>query len=165
MASTKDNCGTYELSLCFDCEKATDPTACPWVARFSPIPGWVATPTKTGSRLWPVDSFHIEYCPLFKRDACAGGMFWDDDAKAREFPEGSVAALALQIINRAVLDWKLLKFGKRVYYYTSGETIYRYDLLEFFFSDYFEELLKFVSERSPAQVRESLGITDNMKHM
>lgn len=41
--------------------------SCSWHQRFEPVDGWTATPTKiyNQGRL-PLDSFHVDVCPLYK---------------------------------------------------------------------------------------------------
>ena len=57
-------------NICFDCKNACG--GCSWSARFEPVPGWTATPTrfkyfdKAKNTKW-TDTFHITECPEFIR--------------------------------------------------------------------------------------------------
>ena len=66
--------GKAKHTLCWDCEKATGGSDCPWANEFKPVPGWKATPTmvmvttqtlKRAEKL--SSSFLVHDCPLFKR--------------------------------------------------------------------------------------------------
>ena len=52
-------------TLCWDCENAVG--RCSWSKDFKPIDGWTAeyVPDK--------DSYYVEACPQFQRDAYGGG--------------------------------------------------------------------------------------------
>ena len=58
-------------SLCWNCKKATG--GCSWAEALKPINGWTATYIKkTSSR--PYDTYMVEGCPEFIRDAFDGGL-------------------------------------------------------------------------------------------
>lgn len=68
-------------TLCWDCENAVEPEICPWCGSGSPVPGWVAEPTfiKANYVAKYKDSYVVEYCPLFKRDAVKWGRrYWKE---------------------------------------------------------------------------------------
>lgn len=67
--------GNFEFkpTLCWNCAKATNQEACPWVRDFTPVPGWTAEPTHHEG-FYAYDSYRVIKCPLFARDACRGGL-------------------------------------------------------------------------------------------
>lgn len=48
---------------CWTCERAYG--GCPWSQSFSPVPGWIASPTLVNG-VYP--SYRITYCPLYTGD-------------------------------------------------------------------------------------------------
>lgn len=151
-------------TLCFDCGNATNPDVCPWVRDGTPVQGWTAKPTVIG-RSYKFDSYRVEGCPLFWRDGHSGGLVEDLFGRKRRVTidgDDSIK-LAAAICARAVEDWKFLGYGalKSVPYY--GDRLYREELIEFFFSPWFEKLLGSFSERTPEQIRRYIHITDDMR--
>ena len=72
MSNKIDRCNKAP-TLCWCCENATS-NYCPWVEKGDPVPGWRATPTKIKQNGRVVcDSYHVNSCPMFKRDATNGG--------------------------------------------------------------------------------------------
>lgn len=60
-------------TLCWDCAKATN-NFCPWAESGKPVDGWKAAPTTIKQNGHVVaHSYHVIYCPMFKRDAEYGG--------------------------------------------------------------------------------------------
>lgn len=64
MSSRKD-------TICCKCKwSAGKDKKCPWAAKFEPVPGWEATPTKVRADVKSVhktiDSFIVHECPLFE---------------------------------------------------------------------------------------------------
>ena len=65
MLKTKNN---KQETICWECAKACG--ECPWSdGSFTPVDGWVATPTKVKCRYKIIDSYLVEKCPLFISDA------------------------------------------------------------------------------------------------
>ena len=56
-------------SLCWDCRRATG--FCAWSARLKPVKGWTAEKVKVGT---PLETYMVQECPLFERDAILGGQ-------------------------------------------------------------------------------------------
>lgn len=151
-------------SKCFDCGNATNPDACPWVRDFTPVPGWEADETTVG-RTHTFQSFRVRECPLFWRDAHKAGLEEDVFGRKRHVTiDGEdTVKLASAICTRAVEDWKFLQYGalQSIPYY--GDRIYRDEIIEFFFSEWFTRLLGCFSQRTPAQIRKAIGITEDMR--
>ena len=59
--------GSPSDTLCWQCKKATDASACPWVYDFTPVPGWTATETNTKFKTIGNGSYNITACPLFEK--------------------------------------------------------------------------------------------------
>lgn len=60
-------------TLCWDCANATN-NFCPWAESGKPVDGWKAVPTTIKQNGHVVaHSYHVMYCPMFKRDAEYGG--------------------------------------------------------------------------------------------
>ena len=75
--------GKFTPSLCWDCKRAC--CGCSWSQSFTPIRGWVATPTKLklhNERGVKTPKFTTTYvvheCPQFERDATGFGMKWTE---------------------------------------------------------------------------------------
>ena len=66
--------GTVNYTLCWDCAKATDPEACPWVGRFEPVPNWWAKETIINNTGTKTPSYLVIRCALFERDADNHGL-------------------------------------------------------------------------------------------
>lgn len=58
----------FRHSLCWDCKNAVT-LGCSWADRFEPVPGWTAEATKKKTFGVLVDSYRVEACPEFIRDA------------------------------------------------------------------------------------------------
>ena len=58
------------MTLCWDCARACG--GCEWSRAVDPepVPGWTARPTVNGNG---TESYLVEDCPLFERDAWDGG--------------------------------------------------------------------------------------------
>lgn len=56
------------INICIDCKRAYGD--CPWSARYEPVPGWTATPTRrrstAGDKRVIIESYKITACPLFE---------------------------------------------------------------------------------------------------
>lgn len=76
MTDARD-CFTKKPTLCWDCANCTG--GCSWSTEFIPVKGWVATPTHSQY----FDSFIVESCPLFDRDAYRGGELRLRDKKLK----------------------------------------------------------------------------------
>ena len=153
-------------SLCLDCANANRPWRCSWVANFTPVEGWVAEPTQLYKPPTHYDSFDVKECPLFVRDAIFGGKAWDVDSTERtpvRLDAKDVVALAEAIVEKAVADWKFIEYGQmKDKIHSNGTAIWRDELLEFFFSGWFEILLASFSQHSPEQIRSYIRITEDM---
>ena len=167
MSKSSKKIGKPCISLCLDCESATKPWRCPWVKNFTPIEGWEATPTQLYKPPMHYDSFDVKSCPLFVRDAVGGGRDWIETREERapiKVDNRDTVTLAEAIIERAVMDWKYIEYGQMEdKIHSNGTAIWKDELLEFFFSSWFECLLASFSQHSPEQIRRFLQITDNMK--
>ena len=154
-------------SLCLDCANATKPWRCPWVNNFTPIEGWVAEPTQLYKPPAHYESFDVKSCPSFVRDAYGGGRSWDDVDGNRvhtKVDNRDTVTLAEAIIEQAVRDWKYIDYGQlgdKIH--SNGTAIWRDELLEFFFSSWFEVLLASFSPHSAEQIRRMIRITDDMR--
>jgi hypothetical protein len=60
---------TISGSKCWDCAKYN--SGCSWAENFTPIEGWVATPTKNA---YGIESYTVYDCPEFVRDAYNSGL-------------------------------------------------------------------------------------------
>jgi len=153
-----------ETSLCWDCRNCTKPEVCSWANDFTPVKGWTAIPTTVGG-YHPFDSYLVKECPLFSRAAFSGGQTRDLFVKADylEIDDQDAENLAEAIIERAIEDWKFLEYGNLDNITFSGSRIKRSELLEFFFSPWFEQLLASFTDIPPNKIREHIKITDKMK--
>jgi len=162
--SAKEN--PNDFTLCWCCGNATKPKRCPWANNFTPVKDWEAIPTKIKFKLFGrtiiSDSYKVIRCPLFSRDSVNGGQKETIKRKVLRDDEDATE-LASAILERAVMDWQSLKYGKLAMIVAEGKELKRSDMLEFFFSDWFESLLAPVTEYSPGQIRKFLYITDDMR--
>ena len=154
-------------TICWCCENATNSKACPWADRAEPVPGWVADDhfikLHSGSRVYRSHSFIVKECPLFKRDAFWGGsekMWGAKSAADTEYAD--LTEIAAAIIIQAVYDWQDLECGKldKLARYKK-DTLYKDELLRFFFSGYFESLCHHVTKAyEPWEFRAALHIRE-----
>ena len=73
-------------TCCWDCANATNPNnVCSWAWSLKPVEGWTAKPT---TREGGYKSYLVIECPLFKRDAYAGGTKRLNDPLYAEFEKG-----------------------------------------------------------------------------
>ena len=155
---------SYKHTLCWDCKNSTKPWNCPWVENFTPVKGWLATPTSVG-KYYNYDSFYVTSCPRFERGSFCGGLA--EDAFGKQEPaqveEKDCGTLAEAIIERAVEDWKFLEYGALEEIVFCGGRIFKTELLEFFFSEWFEQLLESFTERTPQNIRRYLKIKEDMR--
>jgi hypothetical protein len=71
----------------------------------------------------------------------------------------SLKSLSAAILTTAVEDWKTLDYGKSKYgKIVNGETVDRDEMLEFFFSDDFKNLVRTATNYTPVQIRRALKI-------
>jgi hypothetical protein len=68
--------------------------------------------------------------------------------------------LAFGIIERAVIDWRALDYGRLAEVMVDGEAINRKETCEFFFSDWFKDLCN-VTQFTPEQIRSFLHIPED----
>lgn len=152
-------------SLCLDCQNSTRPDICSWARDFTPVKGWNAVPTRHGG-FAPFDSYRVISCPKFKRGSLSGGTAKDIFCGKQEptkIDDEGAKNLASAIICRYVEDWKYLEYGALDNLYFCGEQLYRSSILQFFASQWFEDLLGLVSPGTdPNKVCEALHITKTM---
>lgn len=157
--------GGQTFTLCLDCGNSTNPDACPWVRDGTPVQDWEATPTVVG-RGYTYESYHVTECPSFWRDAHSGGQEWNIFGRKPEktkVDESDGVKLASAICVRAVEDWKALGNGAIEFASVGGQKVTRKEMLEFFFSPWFELLLGSFSQRTPKQIRTYIGIEEDMR--
>lgn len=157
-------------TLCWDCKHATDINYCPWVRDGTPVEGWWARSKAIQYLIYPqdapaftreIDSYCVICCPLFDRDSFSAGLL-PMEKKRTEYKyadSSDIKALCAAIITQAIADWNKLdrgRFAKALA--ADGQTIKRDEVVEFFYSAFFEEILDAVSSLTPAKVREELGI-------
>lgn len=150
-------------TLCLDCRNATKPWVCPWAENATPVKGWRAKKTVVGNS-YTYDSYLVTDCPLFHRDGHRGGQEQDlFGAKERiSLDDQDTVNLAEAICERAVEDWFGLERGKLEYANVTGTRVWRNELIEFFFSEWFTVLLGSFTERPAQQIREMIGVTEDM---
>ena len=151
-------------TLCWDCKNSTKPWKCPWVEKSDTVAGWIAKPTSVG-KFYNYSSYQVVDCPQFVRDSFSGGMEWDVFGKKEPvtLEDEDCGTLAEAIIERAVEDWKFLEYGALEEIVFCGGRIFKSEILEFFFSDWFEHLLESFTERTPQNIRRYLHITESMR--
>lgn len=151
-------------TLCWECKNATRPWNCPWVEKFGEVEGWMAKPTNVG-KFYNYESFHVIDCPKFKRDSFLGGTEWNLFGKreSTSLDDEDCQTLAEAICERAVEDWKFLDYGLLDEIAFCGGRIFKSELLEFFFSEWFESLLESFTERTPQNIRRYLKIKESMR--
>lgn len=74
--------------------------------------------------------------------------------------ERNTLDLAFGIIERAVIDWRALDYGRLAEVMVDGELVSRKDTCEFFFSDWFIDLCN-VTQFTPEQIRGFLHIPED----
>lgn len=151
-------------SLCWDCRNSTKPWKCPWVRDFTPVKGWTALKTYNDPK-FGVTSYNVYACPLFSRDAHGGGQVKDMfGAKEKIYiDDDGLKRLATAIIQQYVEDWKFLEYGALDGVMFRGSRIWRYNIIRFFGSAWFQDLLDATGlEVSTDQVCKALQITDEM---
>ena len=165
-------------TLCWDCAKSCRVGLCSWVDKGEPVEGWWAndstvlyqnkynSPTGSVYEYRREDkSYEVIACPGFVRNSYRGGLFEKQNQKNRfEITvdrNKDARALAAAILLRAVSDWKALD-GLECICMPDGDQIKACELREFFFSDWFAELLRLVSNRSSAAVRKELGVRESI---
>lgn len=152
-------------TLCWDCKNCTNPTVCSWARDLTPVNGWKAKKTTLSTRYHPFDSFLVEECPLFERDAFGGGhtenLFGKKESVSLD--DNDVANLASAIIERMIEDWRFLDCGKLNNITFCGSRIRKKDCVEFFFSPWFETLLAAVTDITPDQVRRAIGVPEYLR--
>ena len=83
-------------TLCESCGRACG--ECSWTGgTFTPVNGWKAKPTKIrmGTRI--IDSYHVESCPMFKKD--------DPNRYVDKIVDESLGPLIFAILNRMITDY------------------------------------------------------------
>ena len=93
-------------------------------------------------------------------DNGSGAVAHCGSGKARRSVNRDTLDLAFGIIERAVLDWKALEYGRRAECVVDGELVARSETVEFFFSDWFYSLCN-VTQFTPEQIRGFLHIQDD----
>ena len=74
-----------------------------------------------------------------------------------------VRTLSREIIISAVKDWDALGRGAKKYAVVAGVTVDREELVDFFYSEFFNELVKASTSRSPKEVRRAIGLYADTK--
>lgn len=153
-----------DITLCWDCRHAADPS-CPWVGDGKPVDGWNAIPTtiKTGGVITP--TVKVLDCPRFERDSFKGGQ--EDCLLGRkhkvEIDGNDAKNLAAAIIARYADDWRFLNYGELDDLYYCGSQLNRSEILHFFGSQWFGDLLELASPNTdPTTIWADLKITDSM---
>lgn len=163
-----------DQTLCWDCALATDVDKCPWATNGKPVDGWWAKKNKIRyttvdmigkKHTTETDSYTVILCPLFKRDSFRGGMHKDDRRKRRDVLEtpsqSDVRALASAIICQAVTDWeRTQRGGLRKIVSPENITVKSDELIRFFNSRFFEQMLEFVTDVEPSLAREALDVPE-----
>ena len=72
----------YPETLCWDCQRAVK--QCPWSARFQPVPGWDAEPTRIATAFGTIPSFHVKSCPMHVPDPEGSNEEEDDGEEIEE---------------------------------------------------------------------------------
>lgn len=112
-----------------------------------------------------MDSYLVKSCPLFERGSFKGGMV-EDCFGAKQKAKVSVSevhSLACAIIERYVLDWKILEYGALSDLIIGSFRITRVGILKFFASQWFGDLLAIaLPDREPPEIWEALRITPAM---
>lgn len=151
-------------SLCWDCKNCTKPSICSWARDFTPVKGWLAEPTRLGGA-YPMDSYLVKDCPLFSRGSFKGGSV-EDLFGAKQHASitlQEVHPLACAIIERYVLDWKMLEYGALSDLLVGSQRITRVGILKFFASQWFGDLLSIaLPDRDPPEIWEALKMTPSM---
>lgn len=154
-----------DITLCWDCRNATNPWVCPWVRNGTPVKGWAANQTviKTGKVI--TDTFKVLECPLFKRDSFKGGQeecLFGEKRKV-EIDGEDAKNLAVAIISRYAEDWRFLNYGELDDLYYCGSQLNRREILRFFGSQWFGDLLELAAPSvDPPTVWAELKITEQM---
>lgn len=141
---SKSGANSMDWSLCWDCRNATRPMVCSWARDFTPVKGWKATPTRIGNYC-PYESYLVRECPLFQRGSYKGGLVEDSFSPKEpptELDNKDMKNLACVIIERAVDDWKALDYGKLKDLYHVGGRAKRKELMEFFWSYTFDDMVE-----------------------
>ena len=155
-----------DTTLCWDCENATDINKCPWACNNTPVDGWWARPTQVrmyrGNDHRMEDSYCVIMCPLFERDGWRGGVYKHDTLTKqvlKDVTNMDIRAIAAAIIKQQIEDWEILDRGKRAKAIPlGGKVVNTSESIKFFNSTWFATLLAAVSESSPEEVREMLGV-------
>lgn len=157
-------------TLCWDCKHSTDINRCPWIRDCTPVDGWWARSKVIRYRIYPPDapaytreteSYCVICCPKFERESFGAGLvpLEKKHTQYKDAQNADIKALCAAIITQAIMDWRKLdngRFAKALA--ADGNTIKREEVIQFFYSNYFEEMLDAVSSLTPKQVREELGI-------
>lgn len=73
--------------------------------------------------------------------------------------------LTYVILERAVEDWKALEYGRRAEVIIDKELVEREEVVEFFFSKWFEVLCQAALPYTPAQVRRYIKMPENIREI
>ena len=152
-------------SLCWDCENCTKPNVCSWVRDFTPVDGWRAKKTRLGGA-YPMDSYLVIECPLFNRSSYGAGMATDimcGREDSFDLSNDDLKAISCAIIERYVEDWKFIDYGEKDNINYCGGVLKRKEILEFFISEWFADLLDATGlPIMPEQVWSALKITPQL---
>ena len=137
------------MSKCGRCiHAAAGDKTCPWHTMFKPVDGWEATPTVLSeNQSYREDSFEVTVCPLYVKGH-----------PERHYSDDGINRLAIETMFQAVEDWKSLDYGKRDELRYVGQTIKREELIEFFWSPWFEAMVHSVLTVRPSHIRRALKV-------
>ena len=116
---------------------------------------------KCGASL-PVGGVVEHPCPCNMDDV--GGTLAGETGRGQRVlnqPNRDAFDLAYCIIERAVEDWKALDYGRRSEVFIDKEVAERKEVLEFFFSHWFEVLCDAALDYTPQQIRKALRIPED----
>ena len=139
------------ITLCAECANAFD--GCSWAKNGEPVDGWIADENTLcyNRRGWikETTSYTVYACPQYRPDSKEPTHYSDPCLK-------TAATLTLA---QAIEDWNATERGRLEIKRYCGETILRSDLVEFFRSEFFEDLVAIcLPQFSPNDLRKMLGL-------
>lgn len=138
------------MSKCGRCiHAAAGDNTCPWHTRFQPVEGWTAKPTVLhDNQPYKRDtSFDVQKCPLYERGH-----------PERHYDDEGMSRLVIETMMQAVEDWKALGCGKADGLRYVGQVVTREELIEFFNSPWFENMVMSCLSVRPSQIRAALKV-------
>lgn len=159
-----------KIKTCGICSDSYRVTKCPLFVRDADKAGLVKVPLK-GER-HNGNSNHNEHRThdawdrvaesrhTVRVDAGSGSVAHRGSGKARRSVDMDTLDLAFGIIERAVIDWKVLDYGRRAECVVDGELVKRREVVEFFFSDWFYSLCN-VTQFTPKEIRSFIHMPED----